>query len=393
MIKISLHKLSAIDVLVFILILNTVISTGAIYFIAIELLSIGYILLHYLTRRSGNSIYSKHMILFVLYCILSIIWSVSPYTTLIGVRGAFEAMLVGYCISRYTQESGGFSKVVTYYVVASFVLLAIVMTSSPFSTLITSRLGANAVYNANTIALVFAFSGILFLIKKKNRIRANVFLYEILCIVLILLSGSRKGLIVYAAGIMIVFFLKSKPNKRIIAVVLIPFLILLAYYLLMEIPALYNVAGYRLDMLLKVFAGKASVEVDSSLRIRAGMMDSAMSIWQQHYLLGSGLNTYQLLSGWGTYAHNNLYELLACTGIIGCLLYYSMYLEMVIKLLKRRNILKIDEWISILISFVIIFLDIGMVSYGEPFMQMTIALFIASSGLGKKVKNVYKGRN
>ena len=87
-----------------------------------------------------------------------------------------------------------------------------------------------------------------------------------------------------------------------------------------------------------------------------------------HPILGIGLSNSGLITSLvineATYLHCNYVELLACTGLIGFLFYYIIYIINLAKSIKIRNDSKMTEFVSIII-IVMLIADISCVTYYE----------------------------
>lgn len=82
--------------------------------------------------------------------------------------------------------------------------------------------------------------------------------------------------------------------------------------------------------------------------------------------------------------HNNYIELLAGTGVIGLLAYYSMYLYVAYNLIRYRDIHS-NEYIMVLILFLSqIVMDMGMVSYESKSTYFYMMLFYLEVQLLRK---------
>ena len=80
------------------------------------------------------------------------------------------------------------------------------------------------------------------------------------------------------------------------------------------------------------------------------------------------------------YSHNNYWQLLSELGLVGCMLYYSMYVFCLIKLLKyyfadgrKASVLFITAIIMMAV------LDTGIVSYSSKYGQLVIAIIYCAT--------------
>jgi len=99
---------------------------------------------------------------------------------------------------------------------------------------------------------------------------------------------------------------------------------------------------------------------DSSYRTRAEMVQQGLQLWRHSPLFGNGVDAFRGLSGQGTYAHNNYVELLCDIGLIGTLLFYAIYAQVLIRAAQAPRLLRLYCQIFILM---LLLADFGYVSY------------------------------
>ena len=117
--------------------------------------------------------------------------------------------------------------------------------------------------------------------------------------------------------------------------------------------------------MINSFTGKG--KVDSSTIERKTYIEAGVKQFLKTPILGIGVNNSQYITlmetNKETYLHNNFVELLACTGIIGFLLYYSVFIYLLCKLFRYVKMNNNFAIISFIILAVNIILDYGVVSY------------------------------
>ena len=94
-------------------------------------------------------------------------------------------------------------------------------------------------------------------------------------------------------------------------------------------------------------------------------------------LLGYGLNNYHLFHWSGVYSHNNYIEVLVSLGIIGFIIYYSIFINSATVLIKKREYLKPIHFLlafSILSSFVF---GYGMVQFYSKGIWILMGVILA----------------
>ena len=142
----------------------------------------------------------------------------------------------------------------------------------------------------------------------------------------------------------------------------------------------------RMSNMVEAFTGTGG---DSSTIIRLALVDIGWDLFYQSPITGVGINnpsvyTFFVYGKDNYYLHNNYIELLAGTGIIGLLAYYSMYLYVAYNLIRYRDIHS-NEYIMVLILFLSqIVMDMGMVSYESKSTYFYMMLFYLEVQLLRK---------
>ena len=202
---------------------------------------------------------------------------------------------------------------------------------------------------------------------------------------LILLSGSKKA---FLGAVMIfvgLYFLKY-GRKIFKYVIPLSFTMFLVLYLLLHNTFLYNVIGYRLEAGLAVIGfeienSQLEQTALNSDNLRIELLEKAIEMSSDIPLLGKGFAYFQTHTiGFNSinhvyHSHNNYLELYINYGIIGFLLYYSMYIYTFLKILFKR---KEPLGYVFIIFFIVLFfiLEPTIVSF---YMSPCIYLFLYMS--------------
>lgn len=243
-----------------------------------------------------------------------------------------------------------------------------------------SLLGKVVGYNSNTIALIAGFSLLIYLYKynKRNKSIFNLLLFLWL-IIIILLTGSRKGVILLVLGVPLLIFL-LKPEKRIRNISIGTLSIIILYWLVMNIPILYHIAGYRIEALVSMILG-GEVE-EASANTRKLYIERGWNYFLQKPWTGYGLDNFRNLPfSYGTYSHNNYIELLVSGGIISFILYYFIRIIVLVKLYINRNKNKVNKLLFVIL-LLLLFLEYGLVDY---FIRIYMVLFIFALCCQRKI--------
>ncbi len=122
---------------------------------------------------------------------------------------------------------------------------------------------------------------------------------------------------------------------------------------------------------------------DSSFQTRADMIQQGLHLWSQAPFFGNGLDAFEGLSGQGTYAHNNYVELLCNLGIVGTLLFYSIYGLVLIRATRARRFVKFYCWVF---ALALLLADVAYVSYRskQTIMILMILMVVTTSRQASK---------
>ncbi len=223
--------------------------------------------------------------------------------------------------------------------------------------------------NPNKLAFVMIIS-ILLLIEPIFR-RKKVSIYKKLLIsftvvisiaLIVLATGSRKGVILTAIVIGWVFYeidirlmSRSKISK-----LLISFTSVAAIFYALEYTAFYE---RYVDLALVFSENPTQIQ---SISDRYLMAVEGLRLWSEKPLFGWGVTGYKYKSGFDVYSHSNYIEILSNHGLVGLLIYYSFHFSLIAELLSTpleyKNYNKIARWCLLAISVLLVW-DVGAVSY------------------------------
>ena len=157
---------------------------------------------------------------------------------------------------------------------------------------------------------------------------------------MILLTGSRKNILLLIISATILLYLENKKSlKGLLKIgIFSAILIIIVLYLIFNVEVFYNVIGVRIEQFIEVllFGG----ELSKSDELRSYMMKFGIQQFFNKPILGYGIDGYAVLLnndiGIKLYSHNNFVELLVTGGIIGFIVYYGVYLKLLASLLKNK---------------------------------------------------------
>ncbi len=293
-------------------------------------------------------------------------------------------LMMIYAIVQYIYMQNDIPKTIRITEFGIFTTAVVVVILS-LGTITEGRLGADTEINSNVLALLCVYGLILSMYLKKIEklqgwgywLRAGFYL------AVILLTGSRKGLLMIVIAIVIISFFTGQ--RKIFRTLLIGSItVVTLYILIMNVDFLYNIVGVRVENLLN-FLNEGST-ADASLHDRNTLVDIGMAYVREKPWTGYGYDCFKLVSSMsgdgnvatgevGYYSHNNYIELLFSGGIIGFVLYYIPVLYLLKKLFSgiRVNVC-IPYLLAILISKLAI--EYAYVSYYNRVDAYIIAIML-----------------
>lgn len=332
------------------------------------------------------NVYNKHYFLFILVVFL---FSVLPYVgstyagnVLSATANMLTLLLLTYCLSVFIKPED--LRILPYVISCSSILLFI-CTVNRFDIYAGERFGNDLAGNANIISplyMIAAMSSVYCVFRDKNWLAKILFLlFYAMQIYAIVLTGTRKALIISILFFAFYFILTRRRKVYMVASLLVSIvLVFIAYLALFNVPILYDLIGYRFEGMVAAFTNNQG---DESTMERMSMLHDALNFWSSRPLAGIGLNLFAEKSVYGTYSHNNYVELLSTTGLVGFVCYYLIYISVLARL--RVGGPRLDTIFCFLFILFLALFDLGAVTYKYSLIQICLSLCgIYCSGLQRE---------
>lgn len=220
--------------------------------------------------------------------------------------------------------------------------------------------------NANLLALQLTLGAcMIWLLPRKAGVLPCAFAFGAVAFA-VAVTGSRKALLIGCFFLILVLVqavaLVPKRRRRLVASLAILAGGLAAFF---TVPWIYQHGR-------EILAVQRTLDYeDSSFRTRTEMIQQGLQLWKQSPLFGNGLDAFQGLSGQGTYAHNNYVELLCDIGLIGTLLFYALYAQVLVRAARAPRLLGLYCGVFVLM---LLLADFGYVSYKSKQAVMILML-------------------
>lgn len=339
------------------------------------------------TRNLGNSL-TTELKIWILFTVTSFAFGLCVavnYQFLTSAISTFsQFLLLMYGIVYISNQDRTIDFFIKMFIVLS-VLCAITTVFWGVEYVHTSgQLSMGILNNPNDLGITMAI-GVCCILFKYNfeKLVSSIFAFSaILCLIYVaMLTGSRKSficivfIIIYWFIFIVFKDLKaSQFSTKIKGIILILLVIVAGYYILY--PFLEgSVLLTRLNMLS-----------DSGDMKRVGMYSEAFNLFTKSPLVGIGFNNYQAVSIFELYSHSTYAEVLACTGILGLILYFSPYIILLShygKLVTSNLNAVLQRQAKVLLGLfgVLLFLGVGVIHFYEMSSSIAFGMLIAFCNL------------
>ena len=351
----------------------------------IFLLAVLYILQYRGVLRIQAISYLGYILIFTLFCVTSRIWALDSQLAVTKINSLLIIFVSMTVISLNIYPNKNIDQLLTVimygcYAVTFYVLIRFGL-GGIRTLLASSERISNDLLNANTIGMCAAYAIVInmyYFIYVKRRL---VDLIMIPAIIILAISGSRKAMLIVLLGIIGITILKNweKRNvvKSIVRVCIAVFAASILIIFLLQLPMFSNVLD-RFENLISLLQGNETRSTSDSW-IRFAYVNLGLELFKQHPFLGIGIanaNIYtQMYYGHDHYLHNNYVELLACGGIIGFLIYYSVYIYILMIFIKYRKYRDKEYDICLILFLIALVMNYGAVFYYSKDTYILLMLF------------------
>ena len=357
---------------------NTLLKVAQVIFFSSALL---YILSDSAIRKKGLY-YLIWGGIWLFFCSLSYVWSINKSSTIMYTISVLQVILIGSILSITVSEEAMLNYIEKCIVIGGILLSIRLLSSTPISQWGQERLGTSMGNNSNGIAILCLISQLFainfFIREKDNKNKKIIYLVSIIILSLvIILTASKKAIILMVLGpLFMVTVYKDNFLIKIKTLIISITLVLILFLLIRDIPVIYNLAASRMEGLINLFTGNGTI--DASTMERKYLATRAWEIFKENPIIGVGLNGFRYFTTVGRYAHCNYLELLADVGIIGTLIYYSIYLYSIKNILKKRKSIKRMN-VYLVVFVIILALELASVTYLSEGIQLIIAYLSIST--------------
>lgn len=342
------------------------------------------------------------MVVFVLYTLMTAIWAENPNDSVRMARTLLEMVVMLFVLYNcYCGNAVGVNDLLRCIKWSSYIITvySIVFYGIDYLLMaVESEIQIhNAYANINTIGMLAAVGVVIQveeIIKNKKWKWEGVFCVP--SVYMIAFTQSRKALLLLLIGIFLCFILhyleSPNPLKALGRIVTILIVLTFVFNILFSLPIFSGMMN-RMNQLFASFTGNG--KVDSSTLIRNQMIEIGWAQFLKTPFFGMGINNAHILSNEyldkDAYLHNNYIELLAGGGIIGFVIYYSMYIYLFFWFWKLRRYKNSEYVICLVIMVLMLLMDYGMVSYYVKIRYIyLLVFFLEVESLRKNASNLHR---
>lgn len=379
-------KINLVNIMLIIYVFSIIFfSDGDIILKIIKVIFVGVCFAHSIEKKKIYiDKYVIWMISFAFLCGISINWAISKKDAInILSTVILNDICIFFILNLLYEDKNRINLIINTIIFSSIVLGVNLIMRYGIFVFINGRRSTENGISANLVGMIAAIAGVLAFYRLKEH-KENKIIYTILLVInviIIVLSASRKALFFFLIPIIIYYVLNSKNILNTVKKIGMSVVIcIVAYFMIMKVPFLYNSVGYRVETMINGLVGEG--ETDSSTSFRLTMIEWGIEWFKEKPYLGYGINNYKNLLGTkktffgseGVYAHNNYIELLVDIGIIGTMVYYSIYLVTLCVGIKKIRKMSMLQMIMLGILIACIINEYGMVTYYAKFNQLILAL-------------------
>ena len=383
--KLSISSVMKYVVMLYAFIVTFSFSTGTIGVKIVRVLVVGMFFLYFITRtrkKGMNYLFIIWTGVFTLYNLFRCQFALDVDNALEFTMSLIYVTVVQIIVSFYLQDRDITQDIMKMLIIAGIFQALYLFCTEGFLVYLNSRSAGDKEINANSIGFNCALSCLfsLFFYKEKRGIkgRGKYLMFASLAFILMILTGSRKPVIILGIPLIISYLFCTKDAATMIGkIFLVAIGLMIAWEILMKVDFFYSLVGNRIESMIVGFSGG---KTDASTATRMDLTEYGIGWWKDNPIWGYGMNNFTTLMKrdhpWqiAYYAHNNYIELLVDSGIVGTVLYYSMYVILLIRgflLRGLKNLQTMMLW-GVVIAYAIN--DYGMVSYSFATYQLLLLL-------------------
>ena len=224
-----------------------------------------------------------------------------------------------------------------------------------------TRIGDALSGNVNTVGVCLGILTLFVMYEYCITRQKKYMLTFFISTIFMLLTGSKKALIVLMFVFIIYFSFEKKQVNKWIKVL---FIAIVGIYVVFFVEPIYEVIGSRvLSMIDIMFLNNRLGMFSNSTQSRISMIEEGFAIMWNYPIFGGGYNYYRSMNATGYYSHCNYIEIICSYGLVGTILYYGTYVRNLFRISRNRKYKPEKAKFAIILLIVALILDWTMVGY------------------------------
>jgi len=240
-------------------------------------------------------------------------------------------------------------------------------------------------FNSNALGMMYLLGiiGIIYFWNRHRSVILKIIFASIFTMFTygVILAASRKTFMIFIVFILLYMYLNNLGTFRRNVLILVPIIFSLVF--------LYQFYQYVMD---ETYLGHRLRQYESidHFRQESDRYEMAVEGWRfflKNPITGLGLAQFRAHSKTGQYSHSDYFEVLSTTGLVGAVLYFSIYATLLLKLFRIKKFVKdkkIQDEINLFISIIVSILLLGL---GAPIF-LSIFLMPIVMGVAAYTSNI-----
>ncbi len=362
-------------------------KSALIYTYVAFILFAGFTMLHILERK--RMYFGKSFMLAYLTCswiFASFFWATNQRLALINIKTMWQIFLLFYLVyNLFYENKDAYKKYISAMYIGGIAFVVYTVYAYGVSDLIKTMLSTKAqrlggdISQANVYGMNHATTTLIAFYYMMYRKRHKLFHFAIMCssFICAMSSGSKKALLIAIIGILYLVY-KMYGVRQLYKIVGVTLFAGILFYIAIQMP-MFEMVRRRFEESINALLGQSGG--DGSTRARLKFIGTGWRLFKEKMLIGHGVNNFRYVSGYRMYSHNNFIEILVGIGLIGFLLYYSMYLSAFNNINKEKS----SEGRLLLVILVVrTVLEMAMVTYYDKKLWIMLAFLLLPVGRLKK---------
>lgn len=278
-----------------------------------------------------------------------------------------------FIMCQYVDSKDSFFRLLKIFAYATLYFGMVAWITSPVNTYGTTSFTGITQSQRNMIAYIVGIGAAIFAYFGIQEKKKKYYVFAILCTIVTVLTGSRKGLVQLVIPVLIYLVCQEGGKRKIKALGTVLILGIIVVFICANSAVFMDAYGTRF---FQMFEEESS---DASTAVRSDLSVLGMSFFFKKPIFGYGLGaSWTLVRNIGfryvNYFHQNYVELLVSGGLVGFILYTTRFIKCAFTVWRNR---RYNNFAKLLISLILIYfvLGIGQVTVYYPSFY-TIFFFI-----------------